>query len=308
MSLTSKTTRGLYTATTSPFTAEGKLNKAAVAPQIEAQLAAGISGIVVAGGTGEASALSFSERVELIATTVEAARGRMPVVAGVTSPGLPDAISLGRACLDAGADGLMVITPFGTNPTQDGIRDYYKAVADGVGQSVMLYDIPYLTLVTTQPETVRKIIDDGSIFAMKASNPDQALFTRLVDLVGADIALMSGDEDLFAVEVALGAVGGVLASTNVLPRTWVEIFEMARSGNLVPAQQQFARIRDFIISAFAEPNPGPIKAAQALAGFDTGPVRIPNRPASAALVEKMRMQLVDLLAHEKSLAAPHERP
>lgn len=303
MALTKLTTHGLYTATTTPLTPDGKLNIRAIPGQIETQLQAGIAGVVAIGGTGEGAALSFAERVEVVAATVEAVGGRVPVLAGVTTPGLPDTLALSRACLEAGADGLMVITPFGTAPSQAGIRDYYKAVADGVGQAVMLYEIPYLTLVSLEPETVCDIVADGSVFAMKASNPDQTVFTRVVELVGEHIAVMSGDEHLFAAQISLGAVGGVLASTNVLPRTWVQIFDTARAGDLKTAQQQIGRIRNFLLSVYAEPNPGPMKIAQALAGFEAGPVRLPNRAPSKALIEEMRTQLADLLAYERGLTA-----
>jgi 4-hydroxy-tetrahydrodipicolinate synthase len=137
---------------------------------------------------------------------------------------------------------------------------------------------------------------------MKASNPNLVVFTKLLDLVGDDIAVMSGDEDLFAVEVALGAVGGVLASSNILPRIWVEIFNTARLGDLQLAQRQLARLGAFLVSAYAEPNPGPIKAAQKIAGFDVGPVRTPNRAPSTDLIEALGAQLIDLLAYERSLA------
>lgn len=294
-------TRGLYTATTTPLTADGQLHTAAIPQQVEALISAGVAGLVPVGGTGEGAALSLEERTEVVTATVQAVRGRVPVVAGVVTPGLPETLKAGRAFLDAGADSLMVITPFGTAPSQQGIRDYYKAVADGLGQAVMLYDIPYLTLVSIQPETVRSIVDDGSIFAMKASNPDQALFTKLLNLVGSEIAIMSGDEDLFAVEVALGAVGGVLASSNILPHTWVEIFETAKSGDLVRAQRQLARLSNFIATVYSEPNPGPMKAAQAIAGFNCGPVRLPNKNASTQVIEAMRSQLADLLSYEQEL-------
>lgn len=294
-------TRGLYTATTTPFDELGRINQAAIALHVEALIDAGIAGIVAIGGTGEASALSFSEKLEVVSATVEAVGSRVPVVAGVTCSGFPDALHLSRECIKAGADGLMVITPFGTAPSQEGIRDYYKAVADGVGQSVMLYDIPYLTSVATAPETVRKIVDDGSIFSMKASNPDQAAFVRLTELVGSDIAIMSGDEHLFAVHVALGAAGGVLASCNILPRTWGEIFENASAGRLTLAQQQLCRLHDFLVSVYSEPNPGPLKEAQKISGFNAGGVRVPNRTPGSGLVEELRRQLSELLPYERML-------
>lgn len=300
MVMDKKSTYGLYTATTTPFDSNGQLNTAAVGQQVEALLAAGVTGIVTIGGTGEASALSISEKLEIVEATAEAVDSRVPVVAGITSPGLPDALNLSRECLTAGADGLMVITPYGTAPSQEGIRDYYKAIADGIGQSVMLYDIPYLTSVATEPETVRNIVDDGSIFSMKASSADQAAFVRLTQLVGADIAIMSGDEHLFAVQIALGAAGGVLASCNVLPRTWVEIFQTAKAGDFARAQKQLFRLNDFLVSVYSEPNPGPLKAAQKIAGFDAGGVRIPNRAPGRELTEKLQRQLADLLPYERA--------
>ncbi|MBN9235906.1 hypothetical protein QV13_07895 [Mesorhizobium hungaricum] len=303
MTLSKDSIRGLFTATTTPLTTHGQLHAAAIPQQVEVLLSAGMTGLVPVGGTGEGAALTLEERTEVVKATVAAVNGRVPVVAGVVTPGLPDTLKAGRAFLDAGADSLMVITPFGTAPTQQGIRDYFKAVADAFGQAVMLYDIPYLTLVATQPETVRSIVDDGSIFAMKASNPDQALFTKLLNLVGSEIAIMSGDEDLFAVEVALGAVGGVLASSNILPHTWVEIFETANSGDLAGAQRQLARLSNFITTVYSEPNPGPMKAAQAIAGFDVGPVRLPNKNASTQVTEAMRSQLAKLLAYERQLSS-----
>ena len=303
MTLSKDSIRGLFTATTTPLTTHGQLHAAAIPQQVEVLLSAGMTGLVPVGGTGEGAALTLEERTEVVKATVAAVNGRVPVVAGVVTPGLPDTLKAGRAFLDAGADSLMVITPFGTAPTQQGIRDYFKAVADAFGQAVMLYDIPYLTLVATQPETVRSIVDDGSIFAMKASNPDQALFTKLLNLVGSESAIMSGDEDLFAVEVALGAVGGVLASSNILPHTWVEIFETANSGDLAGAQRQLARLSNFITTVYSEPNPGPMKAAQAIAGFDVGPVRLPNKNASTQVTEAMRSQLAKLLAYERQLSS-----
>lgn len=295
--------RGVFAATTTPLTSDGELHAPLIARQVELLLQAGIAGIVAIGGTGEASALSPDERIQVVRATVEAVDGRCPVLAGITTPGLGDTLVTAKSCIAAGADSLMVITPYGTAPSQEGIRDYYKALADKIGQPVMLYDIPYLTSVAVHPQTVGKIADDGSIFAIKASNPDQATFVQLVQCVGQSIAVMAGDEQLFAVEVALGAVGGVLASCNVLPRVWVEIFETASAGNLAAAQQQIARLLAFLESVYCEPNPGPLKAAQAIAGLDVGPVRTPNRMPPTALTEKMGGQLEDLLKYEHALAS-----
>ncbi|MEW9613415.1 dihydrodipicolinate synthase family protein [Shinella sp. S4-D37] len=295
------TAKGLYVATTTPFKADGTINGTAIRTHADYLISCGISGLVPVGGTGEALALSFKERVEAVEATVDAVGGRVPVVAGVTLPGLRDAIALGRDFLSAGANSLMVLTPYGVLPTQEGIRDYYKGIADGVGQAILLYDIPYMTGTTIQPQTVRQIADDGSIFAMKASNPDQALFGELMRAVGGDIAIFAGDEDYFVEEVALGGVGGILASSAVLPCSWLEIFNLASAGNVADAKERLARLGDFIATVYSEPNPGPLKAALRIAGHDMGSVRTPLREPAAALIEQLQGQLATLLAYESEL-------
>ncbi|KAB2845777.1 MAG: 4-hydroxy-tetrahydrodipicolinate synthase [Hyphomicrobiaceae bacterium] len=293
---------GILPALTTPLDAKGHVDAKAVAKQVDYVIAGGASGLVPVGGTGEYTALTPKERVAMVELTVAAARRRVPVIAGVLSPGLGEAIEAGRAFLQAGADGLMVIAPFYITPTQKGIRDYFKACADAVGGPVMLYEIPYRTGVALKAETIAEIAGDGSIVGMKASNPDMAQLTRVLALCGETINVASGEEMLFPTAIALGAVGGVLATADILPRSWMQIFDLARNGNLKAALAKHAALAPFLAAVFAECNPGPLKAAQGIAGIQVGPVLCPLRPPAAALVKEMEALLQPLLAAERALA------
>jgi 4-hydroxy-tetrahydrodipicolinate synthase len=302
MTLTRSMIQGLLPALTTPIDARGGIDREAVRRQVEHVLQGGASGLVPVGGTGEYAALSPADRVTMVEETVQAAARRVPVIAGVLAPGFQDALQAGRDFLKAGAQGLMLIAPYYITPTQRGIRDYFKAYANAIGGPVMLYEIPYRTGVALRPETIAGMVEDGSIVGMKASNPDMAQLTRIIALAGDKMSVTSGEEHLFPTAVAIGAVGGVLATADVLPRTWVEIFNLAKAGNLRAALAKHAALAPFLAAVFSECNPGPLKVAQAIAGLPVGPVLSPLAAPSADVVAQLEMSLVPLLDYEKSLA------
>ncbi|MEZ5844382.1 MAG: 4-hydroxy-tetrahydrodipicolinate synthase [Hyphomicrobiaceae bacterium] len=302
MVLTRSMIKGLLPALTTPLDSGGKVDAAATRRQVDHVIAGGASGVVPIGGTGEYAALSPTDRVAMVRATVEAVSSRVPVIAGVLAPGLREAVAAGKEFLANGADGLLVIAPYYITPTQAGIRDYFKAYADAIGGPVMLYEIPYRTGVALKADTIAEMAADGSIVGMKASNPDMAQFTRILSLAGDRINVTSGEEFLFPTAISMGAVGGVLATAVLVPKTWVEIMRLAASGNLKAALSKHARLVPFIQSVFSECNPGPLKAAQALAGMPVGEVLCPLKPPGAALVREMESLLTPLLAEERALA------
>jgi len=294
--------QGLLPALTTPLDADGNVDRAAVRKLVDHVVAGGAAGLVPVGGTGEYTALSPAARATMVEATVEAAAGRVPVIAGVLSPGFQDALQTGRDFLKAGAKGVMLIAPFYITPTQQGIRDYYKAYADAIGSPTMLYEIPSRTNVALTAETIAAIADDGSIVGMKASNRDMAQFTRVLALAGNKINVTSGEEALFPTAVAMGAVGGVLATANILPRIWVEIFNLARSGNLKGALAKHDMLAPFLDAVFSECNPGPLKVAQAMSGLPVGKALVPLLPPSPEVVTQLEVTMSPLLAYEKGLA------
>jgi len=302
MTLKKEMIRGLLPALTTPFGKDGKIDVRATQAQVDHVIAGGASGLVPVGGTGEYGALSPADRVAMVEATVAAARGRVPVIAGVLSPGLRDCIAAGRDFIKAGANGVMLIAPYYITPTQEGIRDYFKAYADAIGGPTMLYEIPYRTGIALKPETIAQIADDGSAVGMKSSNPDMTAFARTMALAGDKMNITSGEEGLFPTAVAMGAVGGVLATADILPRTWLEIFDLARTGKLSAALAKHARLTPFINAVFSECNPGPLKVAQAISGIPTGSVLLPLKAPAPATVAAVETTLAPLLVYERELA------
>ncbi len=293
--------RGIFTATCTPIDVQGKVMEGAVRSHVERQLAGGITGLLPIGGTGEFTALTDEQRRSMLEITAAAVAGRVPVVASVLHPGLQDTIRAAREYLRCGADSVMVVTPFYSRPTQQGIIDYFRRVGDAVDGDIVLYEIPYRTGVSLQPETVQKIVEQTRTVAMKACNPDLTQQMRVAQAVGDKIAILSGEEGVFPMHVALGSVGGMLASSNIFPRAWVRIFQLAAMADLKGASALHTRLQPITDALYSEPNPGPLKAAFRLLGLDQGDVIEPLVPASDVTVARLRQLLPAAVAIEQSL-------
>jgi len=291
------------TATPTPLDAAGEILADAVREHVESQIRAGITGIVPAGGTGEFPSLSEAQRVRMVELTVEAAAGRVPVIAGVLHPGLADATRAASTYLSIGADAVMVVTPFYYRPTQAGIVEYFRRLADKVDGDLVLYEIPYRTGVSLLPETVAAIVEHTRTVAMKACNPDLSQQMRVVEAVGRSIAILTGEEAVFPLHIAMGAVGGMLAGSNIFPHAWTKILRLARGGDLQAAGDLHSRLQPATDALYAEPNPAPLKAAMELLGMPAGPVLAPMLPASTGCIERLRLVLPAAMAIERACEA-----
>jgi 4-hydroxy-tetrahydrodipicolinate synthase len=296
--------RGIMTATCTPLDAEGRVMVEAVRAHVQSQLRSGITGIVPIGGTGEFISLNDAQRIATVEATVEAVDGRVPVIAGVLHPGLQDTVRAARDYLKAGADAVMVVTPYYYRPTQAGIVDYFRRIGDAVDGDLVLYEIPYRTGVSLLPETVQRIVEQTRTVAMKACNQDLSQQLRVVQAVGQRIAILTGEEAVFPLHVAMGAVGGMLAGSNLFPRVWTRIFELAAGGRLAEASELHARLQPATEALYAEPNPAPIKAAMNLLGLRAGAVIAPMLEASAACVARLREVLPPALELEGRCGGP----
>ncbi|PTX44024.1 4-hydroxy-tetrahydrodipicolinate synthase [Gemmobacter caeni] len=280
MTLTKDDLHGLFTAIVTPFTADGAVDYEAVKALVKRQLAAGATGIVPIGGTGEYPALSRGERAGVVSACVEAAEGA-PVLPGVLSTGYEDALEAGHDFLAAGAAGLMLVTPYYAVGPQEGMRAYFARYRDVVDLPLMAYEIPRRTNAGLSPETYGRLAEDGTIIGMKFSNYDVPGFIATLREAGDQLAVLSGEEPLFATHVALGAKGGVLASASLYPEYWIKVFDLARSGDLAGALEMQHRIDPVLTAIYRETNPGPLKALMKMAGQDVGPVRLPLTAPSA---------------------------
>ena len=294
MTLTKNDLSGIFTALVTPVTPEGTVDGEAVNRLVEHCISKGTSGLVPNGGTGEYAALLPAERAHMVETTAEAAARRVPVVAGVLSTGFREAVSAGRDALAAGADAIMLLTPFYTIGTQASIRDYFKAYRDTVDLPLMLYEIPSRTTVSLTAATIAGMADDNSIIGMKACNPDFDQFIRVMQMAGDRMAVLSGEENLFPAHVALGAAGGVLATSNLFPDVWTNILGLFQSGDVAAAMQRHAEIFPLLDTIFSESNPGPLKAAMAMCGIPVGGVLPPLCHPSEKTLDALK-ELLDRL-------------
>lgn len=287
---------GIFTAFPTPTRKEGSVDESGLRQLIHFLLDNGVAGLVPLGGTGEYTALSPAARARVVAVTVEVAQRRVPVLAGVLSPGYAEAVAAGQAFERLGVDGLMVIAPFYVTPTQAGIRDYFRRYRSEVGVPVLFYDIPYRTGIVTAPETIVAMAKDGSIIGMKACNTDVQHFNRLAGLADASFTILSGEEGLFPTHMALGAKGGVLATSALVPRHWTRIYEAARAGRIAEAVAEQRRLAPLLEAVFGEHNPGPLKEALTMIGIPAGEALPPLGPPSEATVAKLRKAMDGLRA------------
>lgn len=297
MTLDRKALAGLFPALPTPFHANGEIDFARIATLVDDIIDGGATGLVPVGGTGEYTALSPTERTRVVQATVDAARGRVPVVAGVISPGYAEALDAGKAFVDAGADGLLLITPFYVTPTEAGLRAYFERYRHAVGVPLLLYDIPARTRYTTPVDTIAAMgRDDGTIIGMKACNTDLTVFAKTVEKAGDHVAVMSGDDLLYVHHILLGGTGGILTSAGLLPRAWTQIHSLACRGDVAAAIAEHKQLGPLLDALFSETNPGPTKTAFGLLGAErgVGDVRLPLVPPSAATVERLRVALAGL--------------
>lgn len=279
--------RGVLPAFPTPTTADGAVDEAALRRLVQFQLDGGATGLVPVGGTGEYTALSPAARIRVVEITAEVAAGRVPVVAGVLSPGYAEAVQTGRDFAAAGADALLLIAPFYVRPSQQGIRDYFRAYRGAVDVPLVFYDIPYRTGIVTDAAVVVDLAADRTVIGMKACNTDLHHFNQIASAVDDRFALLSGEDTMFPAHVALGACGGILASASLLPAYWTRLFAAASTRRLDDAIALQRRLLPLLGAIFAETNPGPLKEALAMIGLPSGhalpPLRRPTEATMAAL-------------------------
>jgi 4-hydroxy-tetrahydrodipicolinate synthase len=219
----------------------------------------------------------------------------------VLSAGFGDCVETAREFISAGAKALLVVTPYYARPTQEGIVDYYCRLSDAVDADLMLYEIPYRTGIFLKPETVDALAHKTRVVAMKACNQDLGVQMKAMQLAGDKISILTGEENVFPLHVAMGARGGLLASSCLFPRIWKRIHALVSSGAQSEAMGLHSAIMPTIDLLYREHNPGPIKAALGMSGFPSGEVIAPLLPISEETRQLLAAALPAAFAREKGL-------
>jgi 4-hydroxy-tetrahydrodipicolinate synthase len=277
---------GLSVALTTPFR-NGEVDYEALRAQVEFQVAAGTHGLCPVGTTGESPTLSHEEHERVIASVVEFSAGRVKVMPGTGSNSTREALRLTKWAAKAGADAALVVAPYYNKPTQEGFYQHFKALAEAVDIPICVYNIPGRTGKNIEPETIARMAELPNIAMVKEAtgSMDQASQT----LALTNLTVLSGDDSLTLPLLAIGGRGVISVVGNIVPRDMLSLLAAFEAGKLAEARtwhrKLFPLCRDML---GLSTNPIPVKAAMKLLGRDTGDLRLPMTPLSAAEEQKLR--------------------
>lgn len=285
--------RGVATALITPFR-DGEIDYDAFGRLIDWQIESGINGLVVCGTTGEASTLTDDEHRDAIAYAVRRSAGRVPVIAGTGSNDTAYALDLTRCACEAGADAVLVVTPYYNKATQQGLLKMFTEIADKSDAPVILYNVPGRTGVNIAPTTYRELADHPNIVAIKEANGDISKIVETMSYVHGKLDLYSGNDDQIVPLMALGGVGVISVLSNVMPAQTVEMTKRFFAGDIQGAAELQYKYHALIDALFCEVNPIPVKAAMSMLGWCEDSLRLPLTPMTDASREKLRKAMSDL--------------
>ncbi len=284
---------GVLTALVTPFR-DGQVDEPALRNLVERQIEAGVDGLVPCGSTGEAATLSHAEHRRVVEIVVDAARGRVPVVAGTGSNSTREAIDLTRHAKEAGADGALLISPYYNKPTQQGLYEHYAAIARETEFPLVVYNIPGRTASNILPETMARLAEIEQVVGVKEASGDLEQVSKVVNLCPEDFAVLSGDDALTLPILAVGGRGVISTSSNLAPAEMAELVRAFRAGEPDRARDVHRRLLPLFEVLFCETNPIPVKAAVAMLGAIGEELRLPLTPLSAPHRERLRGVLKEL--------------
>ena len=266
---------GAGVALVTPFKADGSVNYEEFAKLIDYQIGHGTDALIIAGTTGESSTLSEEEHSEVIRFAVKHTNHRVPVIAGTGSNATATAIMLSKEAEEAGADALLLVTPYYNKTTQNGLYHHYKAIAESVKLPIILYNVPSRTGMTIDVATAAKLAEIDNIAAMKDAVGNITYTANLIEACGDKLDVYSGNDDQIVPMMSLGAKGVISVLSNVLPQETHDMCAAALAGDFKTAAAMQLKYLKLIHALFIETNPIPVKEAVNRMGFAAGECRMP---------------------------------
>ena len=284
--------KGAGVALITPFHEDGSVNYEKLTEILEEQIAEGTDAIVAVGTTGEAATLTEDEHIEVVAHTVKVVNHRIPVIAGTGSNCTATAIDLSKRAEQAGADGLLLVTPYYNKATQKGLYIHYKAIADAVSIPCILYNVPGRTGMKIEPKTMAELYHNvKNIVGVKEATGDVGSTAELMRLVDDDFLLYSGEDGIIVPLLSIGGSGVISVLSNVAPKETAEICKKWFSGDVKGAWEEQKRALPLIHSLFMEVNPIPVKAGMNLQGKAVGGLRLPLTEMEEAHQEVLKEEM-----------------
>ena len=284
--------KGAGVALITPFHEDGSVNYEKLTEILEEQIAEGTDAIVAVGTTGEAATLTEDEHIEVVAHTVKVVNHRSPVIAGTGSNCTATAIDLSKRAEQAGADGLLLVTPYYNKATQKGLYTHYKAIADAVSIPCILYNVPGRTGMKIEPKTMADLYHNvKNIVGVKEATGDVGGTAELMRLVDEDFLLYSGEDGIIVPLLSIGGSGVISVLSNVAPRQTADICKKWFAGDVKGAWEEQKRALPLIHSLFMEVNPIPVKAGMNLQGKAVGGMRLPLTEMEEAHQEVLKEEM-----------------
>lgn len=251
-------------------------------------VAAGVHGVVPCGSTGESATLSFAEHEQVVEVTIDEAGGKVPVLAGTGSNNTSEALRFTRAAKDAGADGVLVISPYYNKPNRSGLVKHYTALAD-CDIPVVVYNVPGRTGQNVTPDVIAELAKHPNIVGVKEASGDVGQISSIIELTkDEDFSVISGDDNLTLPILALGGNGVISVAANLYPKPMIEMYDAVQKGDYQTARDIHYTYSLLFRSMFIESNPIPVKKAAELLGMAAGPLRLPLDEASEQTTAKLK--------------------
>ncbi|MGC8768507.1 4-hydroxy-tetrahydrodipicolinate synthase [Calditerrivibrio sp.] len=285
--------KGAITALVTPMK-DGMVDEEKLRNLVEFQINNGISALVPCGTTGEAATLSYEEHMRVIEIVVEQSNKRVPVIAGTGSNSTHETIYLTEFAKKVGCDAALVVTPYYNKPTQKGLYEHFKAVADAVDIPIVLYNVPGRTSVNMLPDTVIKLSKIKNIVAVKEASGSLDQVSEIIAGVSPDFDVLSGDDSLTIPMMALGAKGVISVASNIIPKEVSQMVDLWLKGDIATARDLHLKLFPLFKGIFIETNPIPVKKALYLMGIIENDIRLPLVEMTPEGTEKLRKILLDL--------------
>ena len=282
---------GSMPALVTPFK-DGKIDEQAFRALIDLQIASGSHGVVPVGTTGESPTLTHEEHRRAVAICIDETRGRVPVIAGAGSNNTHEAVELARHAEKAGADAVLVVTPYYNKPTQEGLYQHFRAINDAIGIPILIYNIPPRSVIDMSVDTMKRLYELKNIVGVKDATSDVGRISRQRHAMGAEFIQLSGEDMTALACMAAGAHGCISVVANVAPALCAELMEYALKGDFAHALRLQDKLTPLHGAIFAEPGLCGAKYALSLIGQTRNEVRLPLIPVSAPTEALIRRAMV----------------
>lgn len=285
--------RGCGTAIVTPFQQDESIDEAAFRRLVDFQIAGGVDFLVACGTTGESVTLSEKEQDRVVELTIEAAAGRVPTVAGAGGYNTYEVIEKIARFEHLGADAILSVTPYYNKPTQEGLYQHYRAIAESTSLPIILYSVQGRTGVNLEPATVARLAEIDNIIGIKEASGNISQIAEIASLVDASFKIFAGDDSVCLPTAALGGVGVISVASNVLPKPVSDLCHAAIEGRFDEARRLNRELTPIFKVMFIESNPIPVKAALAMLGLIEEVYRLPMVPMASANRAKLEQVLAD---------------